>query len=258
MENIDELSVKDIKSMIGKLNIEDKIKYIELLNKDTRKSVQKIKNDIIKEKQKFDDEINRINKLWDFEKNLNEGERYVAGIDEVGRGPLAGPVVTAAVILKKNDIFEGINDSKKVSRANRERLFIDIMDRAISIGIGIVGEKIIDEINILEATKVAMKKAVENLDIKPELLLIDALKLDDIDIKQFGIIKGDMKSISIAAASIIAKVTRDKIMYEYNNKYPGYGFLTNVGYGTKEHIDAIKKIGYTEIHRKTFIKNFIE
>jgi ribonuclease HII len=145
-----------------------------------------------------------------------------------------------------------------VSRANRERLFIDIMDRAISIGIGIVDEKVIDEINILEATKLAMKKSIKNLDIKPELLLIDALKLDDIDIKQFGIIKGDMKSISIAAASIIAKVTRDRIMYGYNKKYPEYGFLTNVGYGTKEHIDAIKKNGYTEIHRKTFIKNFIE
>ncbi len=258
MESINELSVKEIQSMISQLNIEDKIKYIELLGKDARKSVQKIKNNIIKEKQKSDDEIDRINKLWDFEKNLNKGEKYVAGIDEVGRGPLAGPVVTAAVILKKNDIFEGINDSKKVSRTNRERLFIDIMDRAISIGIGIVDEKVIDEINILEATKLAMKKSIKNLDIKPELLLIDALKLDDIDIKQFGIIKGDMKSISIAAASIIAKVTRDRIMYGYNKKYPEYGFLTNVGYGTKEHIDAIKKNGYTEIHRKTFIKNFIE
>ncbi len=257
MENINELSVKEIKKIINDLNIDDKMKYIEVLESDKRKAVGIIKDGIIKENQKKIAEIARVNKLWDFEKELNNGESFVAGIDEVGRGPLAGPVIAAAVILKKGSIFKDINDSKKVNKKNRERLFDEIMDNAIAVGIGIIDEKKIDEINILEATKLAMKKAIENLEIKPELLLIDALELDDINIRQVGIIKGDTKSISIAAASIVAKVTRDKIMYKYNEKYPEYGFLTNVGYGTKEHIDAIKKIGYTEIHRKTFIKNFI-
>lgn len=257
MENINELSVKEIKKIINELNIDDKMKYIEVLGSDTRKSVGIIKDGIIKENQKKIDEIARVNRLWDFEKKLNNGESFIAGIDEVGRGPLAGPVIAAAVILEKGSIFKDINDSKKVSKKNRERLFNEIMDNAIAVGIGIVDEKIIDKINILEATKLAMKKAIQNLKVKPELLLIDALELDDINIRQVGIIKGDTKSISIAAASIVAKVTRDKIMYKYNEKYPDYGFLTNVGYGTKEHIDAIKKNGYTEIHRKTFIKNFI-
>jgi len=257
MKDISGISVKDIKKIIDSLPLDEKLNYLNFLELDNRKSVIKIKENILKEKEKEIKEINRINNLWNFEKDISNGEVYIAGIDEVGRGPLAGPVVTAAVILKKNDFFKGINDSKKVNKENRERLFDEIMEKAVAVGISIVNEKIIDEINILEATKVSMKESIENLKIKPELLLIDALELDDINIKQIGIIKGDTKSISIAAASIVAKVTRDRIMYKYNEKYPEYGFLTNVGYGTKEHIEAIKKYGYTDIHRKTFIKNFI-
>lgn len=257
MKELDNLTVTEIKNMINDMEFEESIKYIEILLEDKRKSVNKIAKKIKKQEKKIIDERNRIEKLWEFENELVKEDLIVAGIDEVGRGPLAGPVVTAAVILNKNDIFWKIDDSKKVKKEDRERLYEEIMSKAVSVGIGIVDEKKIDEINILEATKLAMKKAIENLKIKPELLLIDAVNLDDIDIKQISLIKGDSKSISIACASIIAKVTRDKIMYKYDEKYPGYGFSTNVGYGTEEHRNALKEKGYTEIHRKTFIKNLI-
>lgn len=181
----------------------------------------------------------------------NKGITLIAGIDEVGRGPLVGPVVTAAVILPKDFYDERINDSKKLSEKKREELYDVIKENAISIGIGISSEKIIDKINILEATKKAMIEAVNNLDIKPEHLLIDAVKLN-IDIPSTPIIKGDAKSISIAAASIIAKVTRDRMMYELDKIHPEYDFKNNKGYGTKKHIEALYKYGVLEEHRKTF------
>lgn len=190
--------------------------------------------------------------MKEFENELYEsGIKYIAGIDEVGRGPLVGPVVTAAVILPRDFYDERINDSKKLTEKKRELLYDVIMENAVSVGIGISSEDVIDEINILEATKRAMIEAVNNLSIKPEHLLIDAVKLN-IDILQTSIIKGDAKSESIAAASIIAKVTRDRMMTELDKKHPEYDFKHNKGYGTKKHIEAIEKYGILKEHRKTF------
>ncbi len=179
------------------------------------------------------------------------GIKYIGGVDEVGRGPLVGPVVTACVILPKDFYDERINDSKKLSEKRREELYDVIMNNAISVGIGESSEKVIDKINILEATKKAMKEAISKCSIKPEHVLIDAVKLD-IDIPSTSIIKGDAKSQSIAAASIIAKVTRDRMMYELDKKHPEYGFAKNKGYGTKQHIEALYKYGPLKEHRKTF------
>ncbi len=190
--------------------------------------------------------------MKEFETELyNNGINYIAGIDEVGRGPLVGPVVAAAVILPKDFYDERINDSKKLTEKKRELLYDVIMENAISVGIGISSEDVIDEINILNATKKAMIEAVNNLNIRPEHLLIDAVKLD-IDIPQTSIIKGDAKSESIAAASIIAKVTRDRMMVELDKLHPEYDFKHNKGYGTKKHIEAIRKYGIIKEHRKTF------
>ena len=190
--------------------------------------------------------------MKEFETELyNNGINYIAGIDEVGRGPLVGPVVTAAVILPKDFYDERINDSKKLTEKKRELLYDVIMENAISVGIGISSEDVIDEINILNATKKAMIEAVNNLNVRPEHLLIDAVKLD-IDIPQTSIIKGDAKSESIAAASIIAKVTRDRMMVELGKLHPEYDFKHNKGYGTKKHIEAIRKYGIIKQHIKTF------
>lgn len=190
--------------------------------------------------------------MKEFENELYEcGIKYIAGIDEVGRGPLVGPVVTAAVILPRDFYDERINDSKKLTEKKRELLYDVIMENAVSVGIGISSEDVIDEINILEATKKAMIEAVNNLNVKPEHLLIDAVKLN-IDIPQTSIIKGDAKSESIAAASIVAKVTRDRMMIELDKIHPEYDFKHNKGYGTKKHIEAIEKYGIIKEHRKTF------
>ncbi len=190
--------------------------------------------------------------MKEFETELYEsGINYIAGIDEVGRGPLVGPVVTAAVILPKDFYDERINDSKKLTEKKRELLYDVIMENAVSVGIGISSEDVIDEINILEATKKAMIEAVNNLSVRPEHLLIDAVKLN-IDIPQTSIIKGDAKSESIAAASIVAKVTRDRMMIELDKIHPEYDFKHNKGYGTKKHIEAIEKYGIIKEHRKTF------
>lgn len=190
--------------------------------------------------------------MKEFENELYEnGIKYIAGIDEVGRGPLVGPVVTAAVILPRDFYDERINDSKKLTEKKRELLYDVIMENAVSVGIGISSEDVIDEINILEATKKAMIEAVNNLSVKPEHLLIDAVKLN-IDIPQTSIIKGDAKSESIAAASIVAKVTRDRMMVELDKEHPEYDFKHNKGYGTKKHIEAIEKYGILKEHRKTF------
>lgn len=192
--------------------------------------------------------------MLDYERKLYEKNiTLIAGIDEVGRGPLVGPVVAASVILPKEFYNENIKDSKKLSEKKREELYDVIKENAISIGIGIVSSEEIDKINILEATKKAMIMSIENLAVKPEFILIDAVKLNT-DIPYEAIIKGDAKSESIAAASIIAKVTRDRMMIELDKKYPMYNFKKNKGYGTKEHIEAIKKYGIISEHRKTFNK----
>lgn len=192
------------------------------------------------------------NKLYD--KDIN----YICGIDEAGRGPLAGPVVVGAVILPKDSFIEGVNDSKKVSEKKREKLYEIITSEAIAYSVGIVDHKKIDEINILNATKLAVKIAIEGLKQRPDLIMVDALNNMDTDgIPYMSIIKGDAKCYSIAAASIIAKVTRDRIMREWDSVYPAYGFAKHKGYGTASHIQAIKENGPCLIHRKTFIKNFI-
>ena len=201
----------------------------------------------------------RLNLLKEYENKLHKtGLLYIAGMDEAGRGPLAGPVVVGAVIMKEDSFIEGVNDSKKVSETKREKLYDQITEEALAWSVGIVDEKEIDNINILNATKKALTNAIEGLKIKPERIVVDALEnIDTKGIPYISIIKGDAKVYSISAASIIAKVTRDRIMREYDEKYPQYGFAKHKGYGTAAHIEAIKKYGPCPIHRKTFIKNFI-
>lgn len=201
-------------------------------------------------------EKERMYEMFSFEREYGD-HQAICGIDEVGRGPLAGPVVAAAVILPKDCDILYINDSKKLSAAKREELYDVIMEKAVSVGIGMVGPERIDEINILQATYEAMRQAIGQLDPQPDLLLNDAVTIPKVDIRQVPIIKGDAKSISIGAASIIAKVTRDRLMENYEDIYPGYGFAANKGYGSAEHIAALKKLGPTLIHRATFIKNFV-
>lgn len=201
-------------------------------------------------------ERERIEGLKVYEKEY-EAFGYVCGIDEVGRGPLAGPVVAGAVILPKDCDILYINDSKKLSEKKREELYDIIMEKAVATGIGYNSPARIDEINILQATYEAMREAINNLSVKPDILLNDAVTIPQVDIKQVPIIKGDAKSISIGAASIIAKVTRDRLMVQYDEVFPGYGFASNKGYGSAAHIAAIKELGPTPIHRQSFIKNFI-
>lgn len=203
-------------------------------------------------------EIERLNKLKEFEQKLYDDKiKYIAGIDEAGRGPLAGPVVIGCVIMKKESFIEYVNDSKKVSETRREILYEKITEEAISLSTGIVWQNEIDEINILNATKNALTMAIDNLDIKPDMILVDALdKIDTRGIPYISVIKGDAKIYSISAASIIAKVTRDRIMREYDEVYPEYGFSTHKGYGTAKHVQAIKEYGICPLHRKSFVKNF--
>ena len=183
--------------------------------------------------------------------------RFICGIDEAGRGPLAGPVVAGAVILPADCEILFLNDSKKLSAAKREELYDEIMEKAVAVGVGMASPARIDEINILQATYEAMRTAVSELGVEPDILLNDAVTIPEITIPQVPIIKGDAKSVSIAAASIIAKVTRDRLMVQYEEVLPGYGFAKHKGYGSKEHIEAIRRLGPTPIHRRTFIKNFI-
>ena len=190
--------------------------------------------------------------LYKYEKELyKNGCKYIGGVDEVGRGPLIGSVVAACVVLPFDFALDGLTDSKKLSEKKRDEFYKVIWDKAIAMGIGIVDEKVIDEVNIYEATKIAMKKAICDTNIKLDHVLIDAMPLD-IDVPTTSIIKGDAKSISIAAASVIAKVTRDRMMYELDKIYPMYGLASNKGYGTKKHIEAIKKYGITKYHRLSF------
>ena len=204
-------------------------------------------------------EIERLKNLKEFENNLHStGLKYIAGIDEAGRGPLAGPVVVGIAIMKPDSFIEGVNDSKKISERKREQLYEQITSEAIDWAVGIVDQKEIDEINILNATKKALHMAISNLKVKPDRILVDALEhIDTYGIPYTSIIKGDAKIYSISAASIIAKVTRDRIMKEYDEIYPEYGFSGHKGYGTAKHIQALKTYGPCSLHRKTFIKNFV-
>jgi len=204
-------------------------------------------------------EIERLTLLKEEEKKLYEKNiQYICGIDEAGRGPLAGPVVVGAVILPENSFIEGVNDSKKVSEKKREKLYDIITEDAISYSVGIVDQKTIDEINILNATKLGVKLALEGLKQKPDVIMVDALNnMDTLGIPYISVVKGDAKNYCIAAASIIAKVTRDRIMRQWDEVYPVYGFAKHKGYGTAEHIRIIKENGPCILHRKTFIKNFV-
>ena len=204
-------------------------------------------------------EEERLKNLKNYENELREkGFKYICGIDEAGRGPLAGPVVVASVILPENSMIEGVNDSKKVSEKKREKLYDLIIEEAISYGVGIIGQDEIDDINILNATKKGLTLSLQELTKRPDLIIVDALsKINTLGIPYESIIKGDAKCYSISAASIIAKVTRDRIMREWDKVFPQYGFATHKGYGTSAHINAIKEYGICPIHRNTFVKNFI-
>lgn len=209
-----------------------------------------------KQKERLEKEIARTKAMSIFEEEYKDYP-YICGIDEVGRGPLAGPVVAGAVILPKDDMILYLNDSKKLSEKKREMLYDEIMNRAVATGIGMASPARIDEINILQATYEAMRMAIDNLKVRPDILLNDAVTIPQVDILQVPIIKGDAKSISIAAASIIAKVTRDRLMVEYDKVLPGYDFASNKGYGTKAHIAGLKELGPTPIHRRSFIHNYV-
>lgn len=204
-------------------------------------------------------ELERLTKLKEIENNLySKGMKYICGIDEAGRGPLAGPVVVASVIMPKDSMIEGVNDSKKISESKREQLYEKIIEEAISYGVGIIDQKEIDEINILNATKKGLTTSLKELTVRPDIILVDALNgIDTLQIPYQSIIKGDAKAYSISAASIIAKVTRDRIMRQWDEIYPQYGFAKHKGYGTSAHISAIKEYGICPLHRLSFVKNFM-
>ena len=231
--------------------------FIETYKADERGGVVKLVEQAGKRLEKLEAERARIENLKKYEKEYAE-YGYICGIDEVGRGPLAGPVVAGAAILPKDCDILYINDSKKLTAAKREELYDIIMEKAVAVGIGMASPARIDEINILQATYEAMREAISKLCVRPDLLLNDAVTIPGVDIRQVPIIKGDAKSISIGAASIVAKVTRDRMMVEYDKIMPEYGFASNKGYGSAEHIAALKKVGPSPIHRASFIKNFVD
>lgn len=252
-------SISEIKAELENADKDTRESLLELCKKDTRKGVLKLVEKYEKQKAAMVEELERLKKMNEFEDKYSEYE-YIAGIDEAGRGPLAGPVVAASVILPKDCEILYLNDSKQLSAKRRDELFDEIKQKAIAYGIGIVSQGRIDDINILQATYEAMREAIGRMSEKqnPDLLLVDAVHIPDVDIKQVGIVKGDAKSVSIAAASILAKVTRDRFMVEMDKLYPEYGFASHKGYGSKFHIEAIKKYGASPIHRQTFIKNFVD
>ena len=251
-------SVKEINAIIESIKPDEYLKYIDILKDDERKSVKNIAIKLAKKLDKIRAENERLEMINTFEnEGYQKGYAYIGGIDEAGRGPLAGPVVAAVVVFKPGTKIEGINDSKKLSEAKRDELFDIIKEQALDYGIGIVQKDEIDEYNILNATYMAMKKAINCLKKTPDYLLVDAAHVPDVNIDQKSIIKGDSKSISIAAASILAKVTRDSLMYEYDKMYPEYGFASHKGYGTDQHYKAIREYGITPIHRKSFLKNIL-
>ena len=248
-------SISDIKWEFEKADTQMLHFLYEVYAEDNRAGVVSLISKYKKQEEKLEAEKRRMDDMYIYERKYADFQ-YICGIDEVGRGPLAGPVVAGAVILPKGCDILYLNDSKKLSEKMRERLYDEIMEKAVATGIGIVGPARIDEINILQATYEAMRQAISNLKVQPDLLLNDAVTIPEVDLRQVPIIKGDAKSASIAAASIIAKVTRDRLMVQYDEVLPGYGFAGNKGYGSAEHIQALKDLGATPIHRQSFIKNF--
>ncbi len=227
-------------------------------DRSVKASVMTKKEERLKRQQeKLAAELDRLENMRLYEKKY-ESCGLICGIDEAGRGPLAGPVVAGAVILPRDCQILYLNDSKKLTARRRELLYEEIMEKALAVGTGVVSHARIDEINILQATYEAMRQAIEKLGMEPDILLNDAVTIPEVTLKQVPIIKGDAKSVSIAAASVIAKVTRDRMMVEMDQKYPGYGFASNKGYGSAAHIASIREMGPCEIHRKTFIRNFTD
>lgn len=251
-----EQKISEIKNIFQAAGLNELPAFIKTYEKDERSSVAAIVQKAQKQIEDHEKELARTEKMKEYEKKYDSFS-WICGIDEVGRGPLAGPVVAGAVILPKDCDILYLNDSKQLSEKRREELYAVIMEKAVSTGLGFVASERIDEINILQATYEAMREAISKLDPQPEILLNDAVTIPLINIRQVPIIKGDAKSISIAAASIIAKVTRDRLMVSYDEIYPEYGFASNKGYGAKAHLDALKKYGPTPIHRRTFIKNLL-
>ncbi|MDO4556741.1 MAG: ribonuclease HII [Lachnospiraceae bacterium] len=249
-------TITEIKNEFKKASLEERRILLREYQEDTRSGVLAILQKYHKQEEKLHQEELRIEAMKAYEKQY-EHLGYVCGIDEVGRGPLAGPVVAGAVILPKDCKILYLNDSKQLSERKREELYDVIMDQAVAVGLGYVSHTRIDEINILQATYEAMRQAVSKLAVKPQILLNDAVTIPQVEIPQVPIIKGDAKSISIAAASIVAKVTRDRLMVEYDELMPEYGFASNKGYGSSVHIEALKKYGPSPIHRHSFIKNFV-
>ena len=251
-------SINEIKEILSHCPMDALPAQMQEWEGDSRKGVQNVLTSFRKKYERHLQELARLEEILTYERGCwAAGYALVAGIDEVGRGPLAGPVVAAAVILPQECKIEGVNDSKKLSAAKRDELYDEIMDKAVAVGLGMASPARIDEINILQATYEAMRQAIGNLKVEPDLLLNDAVTIPEVVIPQVPIIKGDAKSVSIAAASIVAKVTRDRLMEEYDKVLPGYGFASNKGYGSAEHIKALQTLGPTPIHRRSFIGHFV-
>ena len=255
------MKIQEIKAAYQALDPDDEPmlqQFIHTYGTDARSGVQTLVEQTKKKLVQLEAEYVRSEKMLAFERKYHAmGSRYICGIDEVGRGPLAGPVVACAVILPEDEMLLHLNDSKQVPRKKREILYDIIREKAVAYGIGVVSEKRIDEINILQATYEAMRMAIANLKVQPDLLLNDAVRIPEVDIKQVPIIKGDTLSASIAAASIVAKVTRDRMMVEYDKVYPGYDFASNMGYGSAKHYAGLDKLGPCEIHRRKYIKEYV-
>ncbi|MBQ8233526.1 MAG: ribonuclease HII [Lachnospiraceae bacterium] len=250
-------SIQKIKEQLQAASIQELPAFIEAYSADIRGGVQKLITAAEKRLESHEKEVIRTENLKHYEREY-AAFAHICGIDEVGRGPLAGPVVAGAVILPKDCDILYINDSKQLSEKKREELYDIIMEKAVACGIGYATPERIDEINILQATYEAMRDAIRSLKVQPDILLNDAVTIPGVNIKQVPIIKGDAKSISIGAASIIAKVTRDRLMVEYDKVFPQYDFAGNKGYGSAAHIQALKKFGPTPIHRRSFIHNFVQ
>lgn len=250
--------IQEIKNLFAETKKEQWNALFSQYETDERAGVQKLLAQHRRKLQAYEKEQERLEGMLEFEKKYGKDFTCICGIDEAGRGPFAGPVVAGAVVLPAGLTIQGLNDSKQVSPGRREELFEEIREKAVSVGIGMSSPARIDEINILQATYEAMAHAVQDLDVVPDLLLNDAVTIPQIPIRQIGIIKGDARSLSIAAASIMAKVTRDRLMVEYAELYPEYGFESNKGYGSQAHRDALRKYGPCPIHRQSFIHNYVK
>lgn len=250
-------SINSMKIMEYKEKLEALGRFLSEYSSDERTGVQNLIKQADKTKASLEKELQRVEEMMYFEKKYEDDYSYICGVDEVGRGPLAGPIVTAAVILPKGLVIPYLNDSKQVPEKRREELYDIIISNAVAYAIGMRTAEYIDDKGISDADMSSMRDCVMGLSPAPDLILVDAFRIPGIDIKQVGIVKGDAKSVSIAAASIVAKVTRDRMMDEYDAKYPEYGFKSNKGYGSAKHLEAIQTVGPCEIHRRSFITKYI-